>query len=135
MHQRKSRAPDPPAYSAIETCTQVSPAPSNTDVAPLTNSNVIPFAKPRAISQLIADTKVRRCRSDAVPDGKPSSMGRRPKPQAKNLWARDRDASGTKVIAPRRTRARCPLATARSRSAGELRCKRSVADAAAAVAR
>ena len=111
MHQRKSR-PQIPSVFGDRDRTQVSPAPTG-PAAPLTNSNVIPFAKPRAISQLIDDKKVTPVFGrEAMPDGKPSSWGSRPKPQEKNLWAKDlaTPPENRKVVAPRNEAAPLPAA-------------------------
>lgn len=102
MHQRKSR-PQIPSVFGDRDRTQVSPLPT-APAAPLTNSNVIPFAKPRAISQLIDDKKVTPVFGrDALPDSKPSSWGSgAKKPAEKNLWAKDlaTPPENRKVVAP-----------------------------------
>ena len=116
MHQRKSR-PQIPSVFGDRDRTQVSPAPT-APAAPLTNSNVIPFAKPRAISQLIDDKKVTPVFGrDALPDvrdAKPSSWGSRPKAPEKNLWAKDlaTPPENRKVVPPRAEPAPLPAAPA-----------------------
>ena len=88
MHQRKSR-PQIPSVFGDRDRTQVSPSPTG-PAAPLTNSNVIPFAKPRAISQLIDDKKVTPVFGrEAMPDQKPSWGSSAKKPVENNLWAKD----------------------------------------------
>jgi hypothetical protein len=87
MQHRKSR-PNIPSVLGDRDRTQVSPAPT-AKAAPLATPNVIPFAKPRAISNLMADNKVTPLfGKQAMPDASPS-WGSAAKPQPQNLWAKD----------------------------------------------
>jgi hypothetical protein len=112
MHQRKSR-PQIPSVFGDRDRTLVSPTPT-APAAPLTNSNVIPFAKPRAISQLIDDKKVTPVFGrEAMPDQKPSwGSSAAKKPVEKNLWAKDlaTPPENRKVVPPRQEPAPLPAA-------------------------
>ena len=74
--------------------------------------NIIPFAKPRAISNLMADQKVTPLFGrDAMPEGKPaSSWGSAAKAQPQNMWAKDMATPPeNRKVSPNTVAARAPL--------------------------